>query len=265
MEYFLVMRLTIEKNFFRFKLFFLFILKHCDMKIEIWSDVICPFCYIGKRNFEKALAQFDDKDSIEVSWKSFQLDATMPEVATESYEQYLVKRKGLGVEQVRGMLQNVTQMAKQAGLSYNLDRSVMVNSHKAHLLIQYAKTKNLGNEAEERLFSAFFTEGKNIADLSVLTGLGVEIGLDEKELQAAFTDQQYAYEVNSDIQEARNIGVSGVPFFVINRKYAISGAQPPQAFLETISKAFSEWRKLNPQVKLEVQEGQSCSVKGVCE
>lgn len=132
------------------------------MKIEIWSDVMCPFCYIGKRNFETALSQFADKDHIEVEWKSFQLDPDIPEVPNESYEQYLVKRKGLSLEQVQGMLANVTESAKQVGLEYNFDTSVMVNSRKAHQLIQFAKSKNLGDAAEERLFKAFFTEGKSL-------------------------------------------------------------------------------------------------------
>lgn len=235
------------------------------MKIEIWSDVMCPFCYIGKRNFEKALAQFTEKEKIEIVWKSFQLDASVPDIATESYEEYLVKRKGLSAEQVKGMLKNVTQMAREAGLDYHFDRSVMVNSLKAHRLIQFAKTHKLGDEAEERLFHAFFTEGKSIADIDTLTQLGVEIGLDATELQVAFTDELYAYQVNQDIQEARQIGVNGVPFFVFNRKYAISGAQPPQAFLETLRKSFDEWQKLNPQPKLNIQQGNSCSIDGVCE
>lgn len=235
------------------------------MKIEIWSDVMCPFCYIGKRNFEKALTQFAEKEKIEIVWKSFQLDASVPDIATESYEEYLVKRKGLSAEQVKGMLQNVTQMAREAGLDYHFDRSVIVNSLKAHRLIQFAKTRNLGDEAEERLFHAFFTEGKSIADIDTLTQLGVEIGLDATELQVAFTDELYAYQVNQDIQEARQIGVNGVPFFVFNRKYAISGAQPPQAFLETLRKSFDEWQKLTPQPKLNIQQGNSCSIDGVCE
>lgn len=239
--------------------------KENKMKIEIWSDVMCPFCYIGKRNFESALAQFADEENIEIEWKSFQLDPSMPEVATESQVDYLVKRKGMSREQVEGMLANVTQMAKQAGLEYHLDKSVMVNSQKAHQLIQFAKTKNLGNEIEERLFKAHFTEGKNIADIATLTQLGKEVGLDEKELQTAFTDEQYKYSMKQDIQEAQNIGVTGVPFFVFNRKYAVSGAQPTDAFLETITKSFGEWHKENPEVKLQVTQGQSCDVDGNCE
>ena len=235
------------------------------MKIEIWSDVMCPFCYIGKRNFETALADFPDKDKIEVEWKSFQLDPTVPEVATESQEDYLVKRKGMSREQVQGILANVTEMARQAGLEYHLDKSVMVNSQKAHQLIQFAKTKGLGDEVEEVLFRAFFTDGKNVADLETLKELGKEAGLDEKELESAFTDDQFKYKMNQDIQEARSIGVTGVPFFVFDRKYGVSGAQPPQAFLDTLSKSFTEWRKENPEIKLEMSQGQSCSTDGTCD
>lgn len=235
------------------------------MKVEIWSDVMCPFCYIGKRNFETALAEFDDKEHIEVIWKSYQLDPTIPEVANESYKDYLVKHKGMGADKVEEMLDNVTQSAKQVGLDYRFDQSQMVNSQKAHQLIQFAKTKSLGDEAEERLFRAFFTEGKSIADVETLTQLGKEIGLDENDLQAAFKDAQYAKAVQADIQEARQIGVQGVPFFVIDRKYAVSGAQPPQAFLETLEKSFTEWRKLNPETPFEVIQGQSCSPDGTCQ
>ncbi len=235
------------------------------MRIEIWSDVMCPFCYIGKRNFETALAEFPEKEYIEVVWKSFQLDPTIPEVVNETHEEYLVKRKGMSLDQVKGMLENVTQSAKQVGLDYHLDKSIIVNSQKAHQLIQFAKTKNLGDEVEERLFRAFFTEGKSIADIETLALLGTEIGLDETELQAAFTDDKYAYLVNQDIQEARQIGVRGVPFFVVDRKYAVSGAQPAEAFLQMLEKAFPEWRKLNPENQLEITKGQSCTTDGKCE
>jgi len=235
------------------------------MKVEIWSDVMCPFCYIGKRNFESALAQFADKEHIEIEWKSYQLDPSLPEAASnESQEDYLVKRKGMSREQVQGMLANVTEMAKQAGLEYHLDKSVMVNSQKAHQLIQFAKTKNLGDEIEERLFKAYFTEGKNVADIETLTQLGKEIGLDENELQAAFTDDQYLYQMKQDIQEGANLGVRGVPFFVFDRKYGVSGAQPAEAFLETITKSFGEWREKNPEMKLQMTQSQSCDIDGNC-
>lgn len=240
-------------------------IKEQKMKIEIWSDVMCPFCYIGKRNFETALAQFPQREHIEVVWKSFQLDGSIPEVADETYENYLIKRKGLSAEQVQGMLKNVTESAKQVGLDYNFEQAQMVNSHKAHELIQMAKAHQLGDEAEERLFKAFFTEGKSIADIETLVSLGQEIGLDATAVREALDKKTYANHVQQDIQEARQIGVSGVPFFVLDRKYAVSGAQPPQAFLETLEKAFTEWRKLNPESTLEVVQGQACTPEGACD
>lgn len=235
------------------------------MKIEIWSDVMCPFCYIGKRHFEEALSKFSDKEHIDIEWKSFQLDPTMPDVVEESQEDYLVKRKGMSRDQIQGMLQNVTAMGKEAGLDFNFDQSIMVNSQKAHQLIQFAKSKGLGNEIEERLFQAYFTEGKNVADITTLTELGKEIGLDENELQVAFNDDKYLYQMKQDIQEAQNIGVRGVPFFVFDRKYGVSGAQPTEAFLETLNKSFGEWREKNPKTILDISKGQSCDINGNCD
>lgn len=235
------------------------------MKIEIWSDVMCPFCYIGKRNFETALEQFSNKNGIEVEWKSFQLDPSLPEVQDSNYTDYLMVSKGLGRPQVEGMLNNVTQMAKGVGLEYDFDRAVMVNSFKAHRVLQLAKMRGLADAAEERLFRAFFTEGRNIADDDTLLELGKEAGLNETEIRSSLSDERYSDMVRQDIQEARAIGVTGVPFFVFNRKYAVSGAQPPQAFLQTLEKAYEEWREANPEIKIEVTKGQSCSIDGVCD
>lgn len=235
------------------------------MKVEIWSDVMCPFCYIGKRNFETALAQFEDRTNIEVIWKSFQLDSSIPDVPTENYHDYLVKHKGMSLEQVNGMLDNVTSSAKDVGLNYRFDKAVMVNSLNAHKFIQLAKTKGLGDQAEERLFLAFFTEGKNIADITTLIQFGKEIGLEEEEIKTIFTDEKYTDLVKKDIQEAQQVGVQGVPFFVLDRKYAVSGAQPAQAFLQNLEKSFSEWRQANPEIKLEVTQGNSCTPDGDCD
>ena len=235
------------------------------MKIEIWSDVMCPFCYIGKRNLETALDQFTDKNHIEIIWKSYQLDPSFPEAVTENYQEYLVKRKGMTSEQVQGMLDNVTESAKQVGLDYHLDSAIIVNSMNAHKFIQLAKSKGLGDQAEEQLFHSFFTDSKNIADLDTLIQIGNDIGLDDIDIKTAFTDQKYSALIKQDIQEAQEIGVQGVPFFVFDRKYAVSGAQPPQAFLENLEKSFSEWRKVNPETKLDITQGQSCTPDGICE
>lgn len=223
---------------------------------------MCPFCYIGKRNFESALTQFEHKDQLEVVWKSFQLDPNMPDVPEGNQEDYLVKHKGLSREQIKGMMTNVTDYAKRVGLDFHLDRSIMVNSFKAHQFIQFAKEKGLGDQAEEVLFSAYFTEGKNVADVQTLKDLAKVIGLNPEEVDTAFTDDQYSYQVKQDIQEAQSLGVTGVPFFVFDRKYAISGAQPPDQFLQTLSRSFPEWQESNTAAKLIVNEGDSCAVDG---
>ena len=204
---------------------------------------MCPFCYIGKRNFETALARFKDKEEVEIIWKSFQLDPTLPEVAQESQHDYLVKSKGMSPAQVGSMLENVTRMAKQAGLDYHLDLSIMVNSFRAHRLIQLAKNEGLGDEAEERLFRAYFTEGLNVADTDTLTRLGKEIGLEGARVREALEDNLFAELIRNDIEEAQALGIRGVPFFVFDRKYGVSGAQPPEQFLQTLEKSFSEWKE----------------------
>ena len=216
------------------------------MKVEIWSDIICPFCYIGKRHFEAALAKFADAENIEIEWKSFQLDPSLPKPASKlNVYEYLAQRKGISTEQSKAMHGQVMQMAKAAGLDYNFDKAVVANSFDAHRLIQFAKTKNMGDAAEERFFKAYFIEGKDMCDAATLLALGKEIGLAESDLKAVLESEQFSDEVKRDIFEADQVGVSGVPFFVFNDKYAVSGAQPIAVFLNTLEKSFAEWKKDN--------------------
>ena len=209
------------------------------MEVKIWSDVRCPFCYIGKKNFEAALAQFPQKDELKITWKSFQLDPMLETDATASTLDYFVKTKGVSVEQARQMFSGATQMAREAGIDFNLEESIPANSFMAHRLIQLAKSKNLGNEIEEALFKAHFTEARNIDDPEVLLEVAGSIGMDTEEVKQTLESDAFAYEVKQDEMEARNIGVRGVPFFVFDDKYAVSGAQPPEAFLQTLEKAMS--------------------------
>ncbi len=212
------------------------------MKVEIWSDIMCPFCYIGKRHYEKALEQFADAKNIEVEWHSFQLDPNLPKPASSlSPYEYLAQRKGMSIEQSKAMHQNVIKMAEAAGLNYDFDKAVVANSFDAHRLIQFAKTKGLGDEAEERLFKAYFTEGKDMCDAATLLQLAKEMGLNEVEAKEVINSNVFTTEVKKDIEEAAQIGVSGVPFFVFNRKYAVSGAQPSTSFLNVLEKSFEEW------------------------
>lgn len=235
------------------------------MKVEVWSDIMCPFCYIGKRNYEKALSQFKDAAYIEIEWKSFQLDPTIPEGKIEhSVFEHLAASKGWSMEQCLSIHDQVTQTAKNAGLTYNFDIAKVCNSFNAHRIIQLAKDKGLGDQAEEQFFKAYFTDGKDLNDQETLFEIASLIGLTKEEAATALTDDSYAYRVKQDIHEAAQIGVRGVPFFVMNRRYAVSGAQAPEVFLETIEKAYEEWRNDNPLNDFEIIEGQSCDIDGNC-
>lgn len=237
------------------------------MKVEIWSDIMCPFCYIGKRNFENALAQFADSNNIQIEWKSFQLDPTIPTHFDEKVNvyDYLAERKGWSHEQSIAMHDRVVEMAKNVGLDYRFDQAVVANSFHAHRMIQMAKTKGLGDAAEERLFRAYFTEGKNFGDPAVLVELGSDIGLSEAEVKEALSNDDWAFLVNQDIREAQSIGVTGVPFFVFDRKYAVSGAQPPQAFLQALAQSYDEWKSSNNIKTLDVKDGPVCTPQGDCD
>lgn len=235
------------------------------MKIEIWSDIICPFCYIGKRKFETALAQFNDKEQVQIEWKSFQL---MPGLTTEpnkSLDEVLAEKKGLSLEEARQMNGHASQLAKDAGLTYHMDKVIPANTLKAHQLIHFAKKQGKQMEAEEILFKSYFTDGKNIDDLETLLTLGEEIGLEAESLKVELQENRFADEVQADIFEAQQLGVNGVPFFVFNRKYAVSGAQPSQVFLETLDKSFQEWSKENANTGLDIVEGKTCSPDKGCE
>jgi predicted DsbA family dithiol-disulfide isomerase len=207
------------------------------MKVEIWSDVMCPFCYIGKHRFEEALAQFNSADGIEVIWKSYQLNPDLKTDPTINIHQYLANIKGIDLDDAKQMNQQVTEMAESAGLTYDFDHAIVANSFDAHRLSHLAAQYGLGNAAEEALFKAYFTEGKNIADKETLIVIGAGIGLDTEEIKHMLNTDAFAEDVKHDITEAQQLGVRGVPFFVFDRKFAVSGAQSTEVFLQTLEKA----------------------------
>ncbi len=236
--------------------------KFKDMKVEIWSDVMCPFCYIGKRRFEEALEQFTHKNDVEIEWKSFQLNPDLKTDTTVNITQYLADAKGWTLDYAKQLNNNVTEMAAGVGLTYDFDKAVVANSFDAHRFAHLAKAHGLGDQAEEALFKAYFTEGKNIADHATLTQLGTAIGLNETETKQTLASEAYAEDVKHDIAEARYLGIRGVPFFVMNGKYAVSGAQMVPVFAETLEKSYNEWQTENP--KLTIIEGESCEPGGDC-
>lgn len=210
------------------------------MKVDIWSDVRCPFCYIGKRKFETALAQFEHQDQVEVEWHSFELDPNAETVPGANPAQHLADKYGRPLEWAEEMQENVTQTAAEVGLTFNLDKSIVANSFDAHRLIQLAKTEGLGDEIEEQLFIAHFTNGKNIADHPTLIEIGTAIGLSGLAIKTMLNGSDFTDEVRYDEQTAQNIGVRGVPFFVLNQKLGVSGAQAPETFLSALNQAWNE-------------------------
>ncbi len=232
------------------------------MKVEIWSDVMCPFCYIGKRKFELALEKFPHRDKVEITWKSFQLNPDMVTDPAKNTTQYLAEVKGWSLQQAADANNYVTDIAKKVGLTYNLDKAVVANSFDAHRLSHLAKKYNKQDALEERLFLAYFTEGKNTADHTVLCEIGVEIGLEEPEIMTMLAGSEYAAEVNKDILEAQMVGARGVPFFVFERKYAISGAQDPAAFEQVLNTVWEEIEKVKPVEIALTTDGESCGPEG---
>ena len=235
------------------------------MKVEIWSDIMCPFCYIGKRNFDKALEQFSHRDRIEVIWKSFSLAPNLKTNPEINSLQYLQAHKGMNAEQAKNAIAHVTDYAKATGLDFNYDKVVVANTRKGHQLIHLAAQKGVQHEMKERLLKAYFIEGLNVDETTVLVKLGMEIGLTEEAIQTELREGNFAAFIEQDIAEAQALGVSGVPFFVFDRKYAVSGAQPEEQFLEVIDKSYSEWYAKTNLPELEFVQGQSCDVDGTCD
>ncbi len=235
-----------------------------QLKIQIWSDVMCPFCYIGKRKIEEALTQFENKESVAIEWKSFQLDPSFVATPNENIVDHLAEKYRKDTDWAQTMIKNMTENAKRSGLDFHFEKAILANSLNAHRLLHLAKKHNLSNELEELLFKAYLTDGKNVNDLDTLKSLGLEVGLDKTAIEKVLHTDTYTNEVRQDQEEAQAIGVTGVPFFVFDNKYAVSGAQPTEVFLKTLEKT---WEEGNFETKLKLQNTNvenSCGIDG-CE
>lgn len=210
------------------------------MKIEIWSDYVCPFCYIGKRNFETALNLTGLQDKVEVVYKAYELAPDSPATTDKLMKVDLAEKYKISEDEAQGMLDNISIQAKTVGLNYDFDKIRAANTFAAHRLAKFAEQKNLGSKMTETLLHAYFIEAKQIGSEEVLLELAEEIGLDKEEVKHVLDSDLYIEDVKADITEAGQVGVKGVPFFVLNQKYAISGAQPPEAFAEALKKAAEE-------------------------
>ncbi|WP_059053268.1 DsbA family oxidoreductase [Paenibacillus senegalimassiliensis] len=210
------------------------------MKIEIWSDFACPFCYIGKRRLEKALDLFEHRDKVEVIYRSFELDPGAPRDTESSIYELLAVKYGLSLQQAQESNQNVAQQAKADGLNYHFDTLIPTNTFDAHRLLHYAAAHGKAKEMSEHLFRAYFTDSLHIGDHEVLQKLAEETGLDGREAKAALEQGEYAENVREDEGEARKLGIRGVPFVVIKGKFAVSGAQPVEIFQAALQRAWED-------------------------
>jgi predicted DsbA family dithiol-disulfide isomerase len=210
------------------------------VKVEIWSDVVCPWCAIGKRRFEKALARFAHRDEVEVTWHSFELDPSAPREQDGDLADHLAAKYGLTRERAEAMHRQMTESAAAEGWDFHFERARRGNTFDAHRLLHLAAERGVQDAVKERLFRAYFTEGEAIADHATLVRLVAEAGLDADEARAVLASDRYAAEVRADERQAQAYGITGVPFFVVDRRYGVSGAQPPEALLQALETAWAE-------------------------
>lgn len=239
------------------------------MIVEIWSDFACPFCYIGKRRFEEAFKNFAHREQVKVIYRSYQLEPHAAINQDQNIHASLAEKYGMTYEQAKAMGEQVAMQAKEVGLDYHFDSMILTNTFNAHRLSHYAKKLGKMDEMMERLLYAYFTESKHIGDDETLIQLAEEIGLDREEVSLVLSKGLHTEDVRNDQQIAAQIGIKGVPFFVFNEKYAVSGAQSPDAFLEVLEKVWGE-KKTSPEIivnkknsddkKTEFCTGDSCQI-----
>ncbi|MDQ2809187.1 MAG: DsbA family oxidoreductase [Chloroflexota bacterium] len=217
------------------------------MKVEIWSDVVCPWCYIGKRRFEAALAGFAHRSAVEVVWRSFQLDPDAPADDTRPVNAVLAQKYGVSLHEAAAMSAQVSALAAADGLEYHLDQAQRSNTFAAHRLIHWAATQGCQDAMKERLLRAYFTEGAAVGDLDTLVALAAEVGLPAAEARTVLAGTAYSAEVRADEQRAQALGIRGVPFFVLDDTYAVSGAQSAAVFEQALEQA---WAATHPLVML---------------
>ena len=229
-----------------------------SMKVEIWSDVVCPWCYLGKRRFEAALAQFEHRDQVEIIWRSYQLDPNAPRTSGETLNEMLAKKYGMNIKQAAANHDRLTALGAEAGLEYHFEQAKPGNTFDAHRLIHLAASKGLQGAVKERLMQAYFTDGAAIGDDEALIQIVSEVGIDADDARAALASDAYADEVRADEQRARALGIHGVPFFALDEQYGVSGAQPAEVFLQVLEQA---WAESHPLITV----GGDTEDSGVCE
>ena len=204
------------------------------MQVEIWSDVVCPWCYLGKRRFERALAQFEGAGDVEVTWRSFQLNPAQPKGDPRNHDEYLASKMGVSVAQVHQMNERLVGLAAEEGLDYHFETYKVINTFDAHRVMHLARALGKGTEAHERMLRAQLVEGELLEDDATLARLMAEIGIPEGRTLDVLASDRFTAEVEEEIQDAAALGCTGVPFFVFDRKYGVSGAQGSDVFLNVL-------------------------------
>ncbi|KAB2366764.1 DsbA family oxidoreductase [Actinomadura montaniterrae] len=212
------------------------------MRVEIWSDVICPWCYIGKRQFERALGSFEHRDQVEIAYRAFQLDPSYPAGRTEDVADMLSAKYGMSREQAVQMNQQMEERAAGVGLEYHLEGGQVGNTADAHRLVHLAGEQGVQDGVVEALYKAHFTDRRSVFDRDSLVEVGAEAGLDAAAARDVLASGKFTAEVEADQQEAQRLGATGVPFFVLDRRYGVSGAQPAEAFAQALDRAWNEAR-----------------------
>ena len=208
--------------------------------MEIWSDVVCPWCYIGKRRFEAALESFEHADEVTVMWRSFELDQEAPKESEGTAAERLAAKYGMSVERAETLHGEMTERAAAEGLEFRFDLARGGNTFDAHRLIHLAATYGHQAAAQERLMRAYFTEGERIADQDTLIRLLAEVGVDAEEARDVLETDRFADDVREDELLAAQLGIQGVPFFVLDRRLGVSGAQPPEVLVQALQRAWDE-------------------------
>jgi len=210
------------------------------MRVDIWSDLVCPWCYVGKRRFEKALARLDKRDELQIVHRSFQLNPAAPRDRTSNRRDMLMQKYQLSPTRAAEMDARMTKTAEAEGLEFHLEGTLTGNTFDAHQLVHLADAHGLQDALVERFYRAYFTEQRSLFDADSVADLAAETGLDRDEAASTLQSGRYAEAVKADIEIARQLGVTGVPFFVINDRYGVSGAQPPETFLDVFQRIASD-------------------------
>ncbi|MDR1707829.1 MAG: DsbA family oxidoreductase [Prevotella sp.] len=236
------------------------------MKIAIWSDIACPYCYIGKRKLEIALDKFPHKDNIDLEWHSYELDPELPKKATDqTIYSYFAQKFDMSEEEARVSEGKVAELAKEVGLNYDFDKLIVANTSDALRLVKLANESGLATEAEEILFDAYFVKGLDISSQNVLVQLGTQIGLKEADILSLLSSDKYIADIKKDIEYSENeYDLEYIPFYIFNNRQIVQGSIASEKYLEVLNEAYKEWESGISSGNGEIISGQSCSIDGVC-